>query len=126
MKIVKDGSYRKTGTGTLVFRYKVVGTPAELAAYKKAQGDFYRENEQKEPLFFSINNVGDTCELGISRAGKVFANTSEIDGIANMVAQHGGNLGVELAKAAAAKILGRGASVSSSTSVSENADLEKA
>lgn len=124
---ISDGSYRKTGTGTMVFRYKVTGSKDELDAYRKAQGDFLREDDEKNPLWFSVNNIGKSAKLLISSKGKVFADTSEIDGIAAMVKQYGGNFGQALASEAAARIFGgKTVTTPQDNVVDSNADLSQA
>lgn len=108
MKAKKVGSYRNE-KGTLVFRHEVSGTPEELAAYKKAQGEFYRESEdeRKVPMWFSSRFYGNTVKLGISqKSGQVFADTSEFDAAASLANQFTGNLGTAIANQLAAKILG--------------------
>lgn len=123
MNAKADGSYRNK-KGTLVFRYKVIGTPAEIEAYKAAQGENYRESEDKTPLFFTTRNAGNSVNLIITQGGKVVADMSAFDAAASLASQYGGNLGTELAKQAAAQLLGSSRS-SVSTPVQENADLGK-
>lgn len=121
MKIKLVGSYRNK-KGTLVFRYAVTGTEAQLKAYKEAQGENYRETDEGVPLWFSTRNVGQTGTLGISQNGRIFADMSEFDAAASLAAQYGGNLGQELAKVAAAKLMGNGFGSSSSVASTTPAD----
>ncbi len=123
MNAKATGSYRNK-KGTLVFRYAVIGTPAEIEAYKAAQGENYRESDDKTPLFFTTRNAGPSCNLIITQGGKVVADMSKFDAAASLAAQYGGNLGTELAKQAAASLLG-GSPASVTTPVQENADLGK-
>ncbi len=104
LRIKANGSYRNS-KATLVFRYLVLGTVAELEAYKTAQGEFYRENDDKKPLFFSSRSAGDSADLIITQKGKVIVDMSKFDSAASLVAQYGGNLGAELAKSAVAMLL---------------------
>ena len=92
--------------GNKVFVYAVSGTKAELEAYKKAQGDFYREAEDGTPLWFSTRSVGNTGKLIITTNGKVVPDMSAFDNAASLAKQYGGNLGEELAKHAVAQLLG--------------------
>jgi len=106
MKAVLDGSYRKKGTGNLVFRYIVkTETADEAAVYKAQAGDNYRENEKGEAFWFSTKFVGNTVDLAFNQAGEVFANTSEVDSIVNLANQYTGNVGIALAGKAADMIL---------------------
>lgn len=111
LKAVYDGPYFKPaaagspkGTkGTQVYRYKVVGNPADLKAYKDAQSatkdasgkSVYREDEEtKEPLWFTSNVLPKVIGLGVTRPnalnpkGKVFADTGEIERLRKMSIQY--------------------------------------
>ncbi len=122
MNIKTDGSYRSP-KGNVVFRYTVNGTPAELEAYKKAQGEFYREQDiTKKPLFFTTRSAGNSANLIITQKGKVIVDMSKFDAAASLVAQYGGNLGAELAKAAVADLL---SGSNSSTPVAAPAVIEQ-
>lgn len=57
----KQNQYTKAG-GNPVFVYVLTGTKEELAEYKTLQATNYRENDAKEPLFFTSRpaNIGDT------------------------------------------------------------------
>lgn len=123
---IADGSYRKQGTGTLVFRYKVTGSEAELQAFKDAQGEFYREDEDKTPLWFSSRNCGKRTELCVSSKGKIFADMSELDAAANLAAQYGGNFGQELARLAASQLFGKSQPSATQQVEENNADLNQA
>ena len=106
LKAKKIRSYTKAGTGNTVFVYAVSGTPEELARYKEAQGANYKEDENGNPLFFTTNFAGDSCDLIITQKNKVIADMSDFAAAASLSKQFGGNLGQELARAAAEKLLG--------------------
>ena len=68
MLIIKAKTNQYIKGGTIQFVYTVESNAAkaedkakELEAYKLSRGEYYRENEAKEPLYFSqrIYNVGD-------------------------------------------------------------------
>jgi len=85
----------------------VSGNANDLAAFKEAQGEFYREDETTgSPLWFTTRCVGDNGKLIITTNGKVVPDMSAYDQAASIAAQYGGNFGQELAKQAAMSILG--------------------
>ena len=93
--------------GNPTFVYAVSCSPAELAEYKKAQGEFYREDEKTgNPLWFTTRCVGENGTLIITTNGKIVPDMSAFDQAASIAAQYGGNFGQELAKQAAMSILG--------------------
>lgn len=106
MKIKLIRSYRsKNGNPTFV--YGVSGNANDLAAFKEAQGEFYREDEKTgSPLWFTTRCVGDNGSLIITTNGKVVPDMSAYDQAASIASQYGGNFGQELAKQAAMSILG--------------------
>lgn len=105
MKISFERTYRsKKGNATFV--YGVKGNAEELAAYKEAQGDFYREGDNGQPLWFTTRFVGNTGSLIITSNGNLVPDMSDFDKAASLSAQYVGNFGQELAKSAAASILG--------------------
>lgn len=105
MKIRLERSYRsKNGNATFV--YTVSGSKEDLAAYKKAQGDFYREDDNNTPLWFTTRCVGPQGLLIITSKGNIVADMSAFDQAASIASQYGGNFGQELAKASVAMILG--------------------
>lgn len=106
LKARKVRSYTKAGTGNTVFVYAVTGTPEELAKYKEVQGANYKEDENGNPLFFTTNFAGDSCDLIITQKNKVIADMSDYAAAASLSKQFGGNLGQELARAAAERLLG--------------------
>jgi len=127
MKIKLIRSYRsKNGNATFV--YGVTGSANDLAAYKEAQGEYYREDETTgQPLWFTTRCVGDNGKLIITTNGKIVPDMSAFDQAASIAAQYGGNFGQELARQAASSILGtpapESAPVESSVAASEDGDL---
>jgi len=105
MKIKLIRSY-KSKNGNTVFVYAVTGTPAQIEAYKAAQGDNFREDDKGNALWFTTRCVGQTGTLIITEKGKVVPDMSAFEQAASLAKQYGGNLGAELAKAAASQLLG--------------------
>jgi len=106
MKIKMIRSYRsKKGNPTFV--YGVTGSANDLAAYKEAQGGFYREDDTTgQPLWFTTRCVGENGTLIITTNGKIVPDMSKFDQAASLASQYGGNFGEELAKLTAQSILG--------------------
>lgn len=122
MKIKFNGSYKRMNDRTRKmedrFRYVVTGTQEELQKYEEIKGEYHRTNEDGEPLFFSQNFLGQTCELKFTLEGdKVYPDTSELDIAKNLISQNDGALATEMAKLVANHLLssavGRPASSSS-------------
>ena len=92
MQINYLNSYPKRGKNNKlvdVFVYGVDGTEQELADYKKAKSDQYREDKDTGvPLFFSLNYVGEVCPLIITSNGNVVADTSVMRKASNLVANN--------------------------------------
>lgn len=92
MTIEFNNSYPKrdkNGKMQDVFVYGVKGTAQELADYKKAKGDQYREDKETgRPLHFSLSYVGETCDLLITSNGNVVADNSKMRKAANLVGQY--------------------------------------
>ena len=110
MKIKFIRSYKKRETGNTVFVYAVQGTPAQLEAFANAQGDKNVIDEKTgESLWFTTRFVGNSGDLIITSNGKVVADMSKFDQAASLAAQYGGNLGDQLARAAAESLLGHNA-----------------
>jgi hypothetical protein len=78
--------YRKKEGGNLVFVHTVSGDKKELAQYKKDKGEFYKEDDQKRPLFFSNRFAGQTCELRKTEKDYVL-DTTVADQIKNLMDQ---------------------------------------
>ena len=94
--------------GKLRFIYHVHGTPAELEAYEQAQGEWFSEDEEANcPVFNTGKYVGETCDLLITKKGKVVADTGEFDRQASLISQFGGDLGKAMAEAMAAKLINK-------------------
>jgi len=119
MKVRLIRSYRSKN-GNVTFVYGVNANATELKAYKKAQGEFFRESEDGTPLWFTTRCIGDAGTLIITQNGNIVPDMSEYDKAASIVAQYGGNLGDHLAATAAAKLLG-GSSTSSAPAESVSA-----
>lgn len=106
MKIKAIRSYTSKN-GNKVFVYAVSGTKEQLEKFKAAQGENYREAEDGTALWFTTRSVGNAGELIITTNGKVVPDMSSFDQAASLAKQYGGNLGEELAKHAAAALLGK-------------------
>lgn len=106
MKVSYLRSYRsKNGNATFV--YTVSGSASDLAAFADAQGEFYREDEQTgKALWFTTRCIGKHGSLIITSKGNIVPDMSAFDQASSIAAQYGGNFGQELAKQAAADILG--------------------
>jgi len=110
MKIKLERTYRSP-KGNPVFVYSVTGSESDLAAYEEAQGEYYRTDDDGQPLWFTTRCVGEVGTLIITSNGNIVPDMSKFDQAASLAAQYGGNFGEALAKMTAASILG--------TSVSE-------
>ena len=106
MNITSQRSYTSKN-GNKVFVYAVSGTKEELAKFKDAMGDNYRQAEDGTPLWFTTRSAGEKADLIITPNGKVIADMSAFDQAASLAKQYGGNLGDALAKAAVEKLLGK-------------------
>lgn len=105
MKVKFLSSYRST-KGNTVFRYSVSGTTEQIEAYKAAQGENFRESDDGTPLWFTTRFIGNTGTLIITTNNKIVPDMSAFEKADSLAKQFGGNLGQELAKAAAAELLG--------------------
>lgn len=109
MKINLTRSYRSKN-GNTVFVYAVSGTNEQLKQFAAAQGDNHRVDEATgTPLWFTTRCVGQTGMLIITSNNKVVPDMSQYDQADSLAKQYGGNLGQELAKAAAEKLIGASA-----------------
>lgn len=105
MKIKLSRSYTSKN-GNKVFVYTVLGTETQIAEYKSAMGENYREDDETgEALWFTTRCVGNSGSLIITKNNKVVADMSAFDQAASLAAQYGGNLGQELARAAASQLI---------------------
>ena len=123
MKAQLTRSY-KSQKGNTVFVYTVSGTEAQIAAYKAAQGDNYRETDNGVALWFTTRCIGNSGTLVITEKGKVIPDMSAFEQAASLAKQYGGNFGQELARATVAMLLnsGNSASVPASQPKSESID----
>lgn len=96
----------RSKNGNVTFVYAVSGSKEALAAFAEIQGEYYREDADGTPLWFTVNCIGKRGSLIITENNKLVADMSEMDQAASLVAQYGGNFGQELARASARKILG--------------------
>lgn len=72
-----QSSYRKNGN--IQFVYSLDCSPEEKKAYKANKGDYYKENEQEEPLFWSQRSVPVGTELKESSKGTFYPVTNLAD-----------------------------------------------
>jgi hypothetical protein len=106
MRIALKRSYT-SDKGNKTFVYAVSGTESQLEEFKVAQGVHYRTDDKtQEPLWFTTRCVGNTGALIITTNGKVIADMSAFDQADSLAKQYGGSLGNELARIAAANLLG--------------------
>lgn len=105
MKISLVRSYRSRN-GNPVFVYAVAASAKDLDAFKKAQGEFYREDDNGKPLWFTTRCVGNQGKLIITTNGNVVPDMSAFDQAASLAAQYGGNFGQALAQMSASSVLG--------------------
>jgi hypothetical protein len=101
-------SYTKKESLNKVFVYEVTGSKADMEKYETIQGEFYKvDNESGKALYFASKFFGDHGNLIITSNNNVVPDMSEFDKAASLASQFGGNLGQELARASAAKLVGR-------------------
>lgn len=105
MKISLARSYRSKN-GNAVFVYSVSASEKDLKAFKKAQGDFYREDDNGTPLWFTTRCVGNQGKLIITTNGNIVPDMSAFDQAASLASQYGGNFGQALAQMSASAVLG--------------------
>lgn len=96
----------RNAKGNTVFVYLVKGTDANKAKFKTVQGDFYREDEDKNPLWFTTRCIGNKGTIIITTKDKVVPDMSAFEQAASLAQQFGGNFGNELAKATVTQLLG--------------------
>lgn len=92
--------------GNKVFVYGVSGNKEDLEKFKAVSGEFFREDEEGKPLWFTTRSVGDKGQLVITTNNKIVPDMSAFDQAASLAKQYGGNLGEALAKAAVDQLLG--------------------
>jgi hypothetical protein len=96
----------RSKNGNPTFVYSVEGSKEDMASFKKAQGSYYREDEDKNPLWFTTRYIGEDGKLLITTNGNIVPDMSEFDKQASLVAQYGGNFGDVLAKDGVNKLKG--------------------
>lgn len=108
LKLQSVGQYRNK-KGTLVFRYKVTGSPDAMQAYEDAQGEFHVvDQESGDVLYFTPRFAGKTAVLIVTDEGRVYVDMSELEQQASLISQFGGNLGQAMADAFASKLVSTG------------------
>lgn len=124
LKLQSVGQYRNQKQ-TLVFRYKVSGSPAALQAYEEAQGEYYVEDQKTgDVLYFTPRFAGKTATLVVTDEGRIYVDMSELEQQASLISQFGGNLGQAMADAFASKLSGASSSTAKKTAtVNDDADL---
>lgn len=105
---VKSIRVYRSKNGNPTFVYQVSGQKADLEAFKKAQGDYYRTDDDNNPLWFTTRFIGDEGKLLITSNGNVVPDMSEFDKQASLVSQYGGNFGEILAKNAVKNLGNKG------------------
>lgn len=96
----------KSAKGNTVFVYSVKANASDTEAYKTASGDYYREDADGTPLWFTTRCIGNKGTLVITSKGKIVPDMSAFEQAASLAKQFGGNFGNELAKATVAQLLG--------------------
>jgi len=90
--------YRKRETGKMVFVSTITGSVEDMAAYKTAKGDFYREDKDtKQVLMFSNRFTGSKTPLIKTEKGEFVADTTEFDQLANLTDQYGIDVALRIA-----------------------------
>jgi len=83
-------SYRKKETGTVVYRYAVSGSAAEIKSYEESVGDQLKlDDSTGKPLYFTTRYVSDDIKILITAEGKAVTDDTEISKLASLVAQYG-------------------------------------
>jgi hypothetical protein len=126
LKLQSVGQYRNK-KGTLVFRYKVSGSPSAMEAFEDAQGEYFvQDQETGDVLYFTPRFAGKTATLCVTDEGKVYVDMSELEQQASLISQFGGNLGQAMADSFANKLSGGSSTpVSKPSGVKDDADLTK-
>lgn len=97
----------KNEKGNTVFVYAVKGSDKSIKAYKKSQGNFYREDDDGTGLWFTSNYIGKNGILTQSSKGKWFADMSQFEQAQSLVEQfNGGAFGEALAAQLVKQLLG--------------------
>ena len=100
-------SYRSKN-GNTTFVYVVNGTQAQLTEFKEIQGDYFRESDDGKALWFTTRYCGENVSLVLTQGDnpRYIPDMSAFEKAASLSKQFGGDLGKELAKQAAADLLG--------------------
>lgn len=106
LKVSLVRSYRSKN-GNVTFVYVVKGSKKELERYKELAGDFYRQDDDGNALWFTTHCIGERGKLVITSNDNVVPDMSEFDQASSLSEQYGGNFGQELAKVSAQRILGK-------------------
>ena len=97
----------KSGKSVHMYVYLVSGSKSELASFKEASGDFYKEDETTgKPLWFTSNPIGKSGNLKVTTNGNIVHSNVDMDMAASMTAKYGGNFGNILGTALLGQILG--------------------
>ena len=105
MNVTLKRSY-KSKNGNTVFVYAVNANAKDAEAFKTASGDFYRQEEDGTPLWFTTRCIGNKGKLVITSKGKIVPDMSAFEQAASLAKQFGGNFGQELARASVQGLLG--------------------
>lgn len=90
--------YHKRETGKMVFVSAITGSVEDLAAYKTAKGDFYREDKDtKQVLMFSNRFTPGKTPLIKTEKGDFVLDTTEADQLASLSDQYGIDVALRLA-----------------------------
>jgi hypothetical protein len=121
MKVSLIRSYRsKNGNATFV--YVVKGNASDLEAFQVAQGEYFREDDNGQPLWFTTRCIGPEGQLIITTNGNIVPDMSAFDQAASLAEQYGGNFGAELAKSAAQALIAGSTAVKEVTPATEKSD----
>jgi len=101
------GNYRKE-SGATVFRFTIHGKQEDLDRYKTLVKDNYREDADKNPLYFTTRFPGEKAKLLITDNDKIVVDTSEFEKLNSLSQQYQGTpLGEAIARQGAAQLLGK-------------------
>lgn len=120
--------YRSKETGNLVFVYEVNGNAEGLEAFKTAQGDFHRTDEDSgKPLYFTTRVHPAKTPLLITADGNVAVDTSAMDRKIALANEHAGTqLGEMLSKQIADELLKAAEKFAVASTPSEEVPIEEA
>jgi hypothetical protein len=105
MNVSLKRSY-KSKNGNTVFVYTLNANAKDVESFKEASGDFYREEDDGSPLWFTTRCIGNKGKLVITSKGKIVPDMSAFEQAASLAKQYGGNFGQELARMTAQQLLG--------------------